>query len=353
MGLYSNVNAFFLIWFVAIFAVAFFGFSNFPKTSIYNGDFLSSFSNWDGKHYLEIAQNGYTEKIQYAFFPLYPLLIKLLNNLLENYLLSALLISYVSSFLGLHFLYKLIREDFGENIAQNSILFLLFFPTSFFFLTVYTEGLFFLLVVLTFYYLKKSNLLLATIFALFSSATRLVGIAVILGLLVEIYTKRGINRKNWYVLLSPAGLILYCYFLFTQTGDPFYFLTAELAWQRSLTIPGVGFWESLKQLAIPGFITNHFNIFLDLVIAIFAVGFSIRAFRFLPPAYSVYCLVSLAIPLLTPTLLSIPRFTLVIFPIFILLSMIKNSYFILFYQVVSLMLLSAYILLFVNGYWVS
>lgn len=300
-----------------------------------------------------IAREGYSEKFQYAFFPLYPLLIKLFHSIIQNYLLSAILISAVSTFFGLHLLYRMLTEDFERKLALKVSLALLFFPTSFFFLTAYSEGLFFFLSISAFYLFKKNKLFWATIVLGLVSATRLVGLAVVAAIWIDIFTREGLNRKNWIILLAPFGFVLYSIYLYQQTGDPFYFITAENHWQRSLVTPGIGFWEAIKKITGSGFLTVDFNILLDLLFAIFGVGFAVRAFRFLPLYLSVYALLSVLLPLFTPTLSSMPRFLLPIFPIFILIALIKNKYLQLGFQVFSLLLLGIFAALFAAGYWVS
>lgn len=353
MKLYTNVSVIFCIWLTTLLIVSFLGFSVFVHSGVFSNDFFKSLANWDGGHFLGIAQNGYKQDFQYAFFPLYPLLIRLMNQVTQNYLLAAILINLVCSFFAMHILYRLILEDFKKEIAEKVVFFLLFFPTSFYFLAAYSEGLFFFLTVLSFYLLKRKKLFLATVAVFLVSATRLVGLAVVVGYLIEIGLSKGFNRKNWYVLFAPVGFILYCWFLYTKTGDFFYFLVSETHWQREITIPVFGFWDTLTTLVKPGFISGHFNSFLDLLFAIFGLGLVIRTFRFLSPGYSLYSIFSIALPLFTPSLSSIPRFVLVIFPIFILIAFTKNKYIVLAYQVISLMLLSVFAVLFINGYWVS
>lgn len=344
MKLYPNVSLIFCIWAASVLTIFYFGFSTLPHSGKFSGDFMRSLANWDGGHYLGIAQNGYSEKFQYAFFPLYPLMINLLNNIINNYLVSAILISLASTFLGLHYFYKLILLDFKKQIAEKAVVFFLFFPASFFLLTAYSEGLFLLLTILAFYFLRKNKLFWAVVFASLASATRLVGLAVVVAILVDILTRQGLSRKNWFILLAPLGIILYSIFLYRETGDLLYFITAENHWQRILAVPGIGFWEALKNIP---------NGILDLGFAIFGLGFAIRAFRFLPFSYAIYGLLSVVIPLFTPTLISLPRFLLPVFPIFILMALIKNQYFSLVFQVISLMLLGIFSAMFITGYWVS
>ncbi len=352
MKLYSNVTFIFCVWALSILAIFYFGFIQFPHSGNFSNDFFKSLANWDGGHFLGIAQYGYTEKFQYAFFPLYPILIKIVTSLTNNFLFSAILVSAGSFFLGLHFLYRLILLMFDKKIAERAVVVLVFFPTSFYFLTAYSEGLFFLLTVLTFSFLIARKYFWASIFAGLAATTRLVGVALIFTLIFDVWIT-GISRKNWIVFLSPLGLLIYCLFLKNQVGDPFYFFTAELHWQRSLSIPGLSIWDSIKSLTSHGFLSIDFNVLLDLLFAIFGLGFGIRSFRFLPTFLSFFTFIVLILPLFTTTLSSIPRFILPIFPIYILLAKIKNQRVTFIYQTISLMLLSAFAILFIDGYWVS
>ena len=107
---------------------------------------ISALANFDGLHYILIAKNGYSE-FEQAFFPLYPLIIRLVAPLFSNnQLLTGLLISNVSFLFGLILFYKYLKLISSDSIRFNpilSVLFLLAFPTSFYFGAVYTEGLFF------------------------------------------------------------------------------------------------------------------------------------------------------------------------------------------------------------------
>lgn len=353
MKLYTNVSIIFLIWAAAVFFIFYLGFSSLPKTEIAQTNFFESLRNWDGGHYLGIAENGYLHSFQHAFFPLYPILIKLVGSLLNSTLMAGLLISFVATFLSLQLLYRLVLEDFDKVIAEKALLALLFFPTSFYFLTVYSEGLFFLLVIAAFFFLKKNNLLLATLIVALASATRIAGVALVLAFWVELMLTNRFSLRNWFVLLAPMGFLLYSFYLWQNTGDPFYFVAAESYWQREVTIPGLGFFETLKNLFVPNFISHHFDIFVNFLFAIFGIGFILRSARFLPPSYLVFSVISILIPLSNPMLTGIQRYLLPIFPIFITLALVKNRYSSLGYQIFGVMILAVFAVLFINGYWVT
>ncbi len=354
MKLYPNVNIIISIWVLSVLSVFYFSFSTLPHSSLFQNNFIKSLANWDGGHYLSIAEKGYLLKSQYVFFPLYPILINLFVKITGDYLVSALIISFISFFLAANIFYQLVYIDFGKSVAKKALVALLVFPLSFHFLTVYTESLFFLLSVLTFLFARKNNYFLAAIFAFLSSATRLSGLAVVLSLMASVYFSQKVNYKNWYVYLSPIGFLLYCLYLYHQTGDFFYFIKAEsYFWNSGLVFPGGAIIHSFKQLFTPGFITNNFRDLLDLLFLIFA-GFSVwKVCKKLSLDYAIFTLISILLPLFSPTIVAVPRYILLIFPVFIVVSLVKNEYLSLGYQIISLMLFSIYASLFINGYWVS
>src|SRR3989344_8735693 len=73
---------------------------------------------WDDPHYIDIAQKGYQvsgeESLWIVFYPLYPFLIKLSNLLVNDYTISAILISLVFSFTASILLFELTLLDFNK-----------------------------------------------------------------------------------------------------------------------------------------------------------------------------------------------------------------------------------------------
>lgn len=352
MNLDIKITKILIIWYLLILGVAFLGYNYIPRSGIYSGSFLEMFSNWDGKHFLAIARNGYAPINQVVFFPLYPVLIKVASFVTKDYLLTSLLISIVSSFFAIHYFFKLILLDFKKEVAEKAVVFLLLFPTSFFLVSSYSEGLFFLLVVLTFYFARQKKYLPAVLFAALASGTRLAGVAVVVGLFFEVYKSKELNSKNWFVLFAPLGFLIYCGYLYFLTGSPFFFIQAEGQWGRFLRFPGEGMLLGVFNLVLfkqP----NSLNILMEILFTIFGVGLILRSLRFVNRSYTVYGLTSLIFPIATNLLLSIPRFLLPIFPIFITLSLIRNRWVTNLFQLSSLILLVIFLVMFINGYWVS
>lgn len=352
MKLYSNVNIIISLWALVVFSVFYFSFSFFPSSNLFPHDFLKNLGIWDGGHYVGIAKNGYTPG-QFVFFPLYPILINLLNKLMGDYVSAGLAISFVSFIFAANLLYSLVKLEFGRQYAIRTLLAMLFFPLSFHFLTVYTESLFLFLTVATFFLARKKRYFLATVCAALASATRLAGLATVLSLVLPIYLTEGFNKKNWWVILSPVGFLGYCFYLHAQTGDPFAFVKGQLAfWHSGLVIPGSSVIYAFRHLTVEAVAANFRNL-LDVVFAVFGIFAVWQVWRKLSLDYAIFSIIALLLPLFSPTIVAIPRYLVTIFPIFIVLSFYKNQYLNLFYQMISLMLLSVYATLFIKGYWVS
>lgn len=343
----------YLFWISILLAVIYLGFLLFPKSEYSSDNFFENFTNWDSRYYISIAQSGYLKPDHYAFFPGYPLAIKIITFITGNFYLSAVLISAISTFLASLFLYKLILLDFGEEIAKKALFYLLFFPTSFYLLVGYSEGLFLLLSILTIYYFRRNKFFWATFFAILTGLTRFMGLILILAIFIEIIRHKKLGKNNMTLLLSPLGFLGYCLFLYAQTGQPFYFMEAQTEWGRLIGLPWIPFWETLNNIFQGGFIQKYYYAIFDLIFAVFGLGMALRSVRFLPSLYSFYTLASILIPLLSSNLTSISRFLLPVFPVFILLAFIKNQTFETFYLIISLILIMFFSALFLNWYWVA
>lgn len=337
-----------------------------------------TWANFDGEHYLSIAQRGYGQGEQ-AFFPLYSLLIKgfsvLLGKGIEKFVLMGLLISNFSFFVALIGLYKLIVLDYPEKVARASILLLLFFPTSFYFGSLYTESLFLALVVWSFYFARKKNWFPAVILGALSSATRFIGILLLPAIFFElagwsaikdILVRRPLKvapLKVLFLAILPIGLILYMYFLKQSTGDPLAFINTlpsfgEQRSQTPIVLPQVFyryFFKILPNLTF-SYLPVVFSTFLELTTAILFTFLSVSAFFKIRLSYAIYLSLGFLIPTLSGSFSSLPRYVVVLFPGFLLMA----TYFLKLKRAMKLILLTILFILlgaatalFVRGYWIA
>ena len=317
-------------------------------------------SNFDGFHYISIARQGYGYAEQ-AFFPLYPNLIKSLNNLIKNFTTTGVIISSSAFLVSLYFLAKLIALDQKQGVAKWTILALLAFPVSFFFTSVYTEGLFFLFIITSFYAARKKYWLLAGILGGLAAYTRLVGIFLFPCLLIELWLQTRSVKKMIPLLFIPLGLGIFMTYLHQTTGDALAFIHVQKLFgqgrDEKIILPYQVFWRYLKMLvtvnrADPLYITIVGEAITGAIFFTLAI-WSLFKQRL---SYSLFNLGCLVLPTLSGSFTSLSRYVLICFPSFLLLgkwlsgrsNVQKTLYF-----VVSIALMILYLSLFARGYWVA
>lgn len=214
---------------IIFFSLAFVSFQIFPKDiNVGRETFNQALQNWDGSRYLRIAKEGYSEQSQYAFFPLFPLLVKTLHFLIPiDYFYLAVGINFISSFLLFQIFYKFLINQFSEVVAKKVIFAVLLFPTSFYLLLPYSESIFFFLVIGSFYLMLQKKWFLAALLSGLATGTRPVGIALAIAFCIVIY-KQKLPGKWFLYPTAFIGVISYCIYLTIVTGYPFFFLVSQL-----------------------------------------------------------------------------------------------------------------------------
>lgn len=379
----KHILLYFLTWRVALFLVAFLAvlvISKFGGRFPYADKVLEitklpswiwSFGNFDGVHYLRIAQNGYTADYSQAFFPLFPLLIKFLANIFPKnssldirlfvdpaYFWSGIILANAFFLAALFAFYKLLRIDYSKKLALSSMVLLLVFPTSFYFGSIYTESLFLLLACSALYFLRKRRYLLSGVLISLASATRIFGILLILVYLIEV-AKNIKNLKVWAgLLIAPLGLLFYMYYLNLNFGDPFYFLTSQPAFGAQRTVrqiillPQVIFRYLKIFLTVPITSLPFFNAFLEFMFTLAPIAVLIWAFKRIRFSYWLFSLLVLLLPTLTGTLSSMPRYVLMNFLLFpFAIEKLKkyHKWLIVSFVFLAIILVS----LFTRGYWIA
>ncbi|MEK7580989.1 MAG: mannosyltransferase family protein [Patescibacteria group bacterium] len=315
--------------------------------------YIWSFGNFDGVHYLGIARDAYAYQFTQAFFPLYPILIKLVSMILFNkYLISALLISNICFLAALLLFYNLTKRIYSKSVALWSCVFLISFPTSFYFGSIYTESLFLLLVVLSFYFFEQNKIILASLIGGIASFSRLVGIFLAPALVKKITIKNLIP-----ILIVPTGLIIYMIYLQYKFHNALYFLTAQSAFGQERATTKIVLLPQVIYRWIAQITSSHgpqlFVSTFELAATLFALLTLIVGARKVKREWLIFSSLALITPTLTGSLASMPRYILVAFPIFIILAHIKNLYIKLFITATFIILLTYCVSMFTRGYWIA
>lgn len=330
------------------------------------------FGNFDGVHYLRIAQDGYKAQYSQAFFPLYPIVIHAVASVLpkeqgldtnlyvdSSYFTAGFFLTNVIFLFALFVFAKLLLMDFEESVVRRSIILLLAFPTAFYFGAIYTESLFFLLVVATILLMRKKYYLISGVLIALASATRVIGILLILVYLIELLKHRKWGNINAILglVISPVGLVSYMYYLKTAFNDPLYFLNAQPIFgaERSsgLVLPLQSVFRYLKIFAsVSPQTLAFFNAALEFSFFVIPLVVIVYLVRKLSPGRFTFSITSLLLPSFTGTLSSMPRYSLMAFFTLPFIAAIPKRIFwtlVIFFVTLTTILIS----LFIRGYWVS
>lgn len=360
----------FLVWFFVINVFALFALNRFnlstdtaytwitaerfPQDQEWN--IVDLHARWDSEWYLDIAKNGYSVPdradhfANVVFFPLYPLFIHLCAFFLGgNFILAGWMLSSLFLFLALIYFYRLVKEFHKNADPFLAITFLLIFPTSFFFNSIYTEAPFLFFSIAGFYHAFRRDFLKAGIFGFFASLTRISGIFLFLPFVLEYIQSNGaknlLSAKILPLFLVPLGTFAFFLFHYIKFGNFLLFFQVEKeGWGRSIFQAQGGHFTLFSNPSVV-------NLILDasfLLVAFLALYF---VWRRMPHSYALYMATTLFVPLSTGTLMSIGRYVVVLFPLFIWIASIQNQYVRQVWAFISILLLGMYVTLFVNNYW--
>jgi hypothetical protein len=308
---------------------------------------LSPLARWDSVWYLSIAHDGYGSA-NAAFFPLYPLLVRVVAGFSASpgaLLISAYAVSLAAFAGALALLHRLAELELGRGMGRPAVLLLALFPLSFFFGAPYSESLFLLLSVGAFYAARTGRWAWAGGLAAGASATRSAGIVLLVPLLIMYLRGPRRDRSALWLALAPAGLVAYTVYLALAEGDGFAYLHLQEVWFRHFAGPFVGAWDGAvaafdgaRQLLSGSRHPVYFDeaggdpyvvgirnlaLFGSLILAAVA---TVGVIRRLPAAHGAYVVSALALPLSFPVspqpLMSLPRFLAVLFPLFLWLALV-------------------------------
>lgn len=293
---------------------------------------------WDAGWFLHIAEHGYgDEPGAPAFYPLYPLLLRLGGDVLGGHpVLAGFLLSFPLTLCAFALLYALARLHVGEEKASRAVLYLALFPTVFYLHALYSEALFLVFALGAFLAAERRRFTVAAALAGGAMLTRPLGIAVLVGVVVFALGNPARGAALRRLSIAPAVFALYPLVLAAQGRSALAFVTAEAHW-RDTSLHGavrgpylglLAAWNGARDLTEGHglFALHNFVALLNVTAFLALVAFgclSVLAWRQLGVPYGLYCLISLAMPVAAPAdpwpLVSMQRFVLALFPCFIVL----------------------------------
>ncbi len=313
-----------------------------------------SFANFDGEHYLAISQYGYQIRNgfpQYAFFPLFPLLIKLASFLTRDLYLAGILVSQLSLWVALTYIHKWCKVLKLADLRLP----LLFTTGAIFLASIYSEPTFLALAAMTMYYSERGGWGRAALTTALATASRVNGIFLVIFLFVKIYKfSRSLLTPIPYFLISISGLFSYMLFLYINTGDMLAWFHAQGAWGKAVaTSPLTTLVSYLRAVSVdfsPDL--THLVVLFEVVVTLTLIVLFVTLLRarLLDLSYWLYLVLNLGMPIATGSLGSMPRFYLTLFPLLVVLPRLPRLSRTMYY-IGSVLIASIGVVLFTRGYW--
>ena len=326
-------------WSALVYIIAIFAHLNIP-TALYSDytwstkfhgatRYLTPLVRFDAAHYISIAGQGYAEPALRAFFPLWPLLlyigsvpIRLVAGGQAAIITTAVLLPGILSIAAFFVTRKwLLDEGYDLEGTRLSLILMVTFPFSFFYLAPYTESLFLLLIAAAFLTARRGQWWASALIIALATATRLPALALIPMVGIEYLDQHrwrlsSLLRAPW-LLITPLGAITYLLYLQVHTGSwKSYFSAYRLGGpERHLNFDILGpFWRVAQHLARSHSIS--LNDALSVLVVAIAVWLLIKGWTELRPAFRIFCIISMLLPLITTTLDSTPRYYMLLVPLY-------------------------------------
>lgn len=276
-----------------------------PSIGITGGPPFAPLGNWDGQFYLGIARDGYgtAGPVTFGFFPLLPLVLRVLDALPVPIELAAALLNALLFAASIRMLRRLLPDGDGGLLAYAAL------PYAFFFVAVYTESLALFFSVLFVTLLRAKRGVPAFLAGAMAGLTRLPCLALV------VFAARDARerRPSALAVLGPlAGAAAFAVYLWISTGDPLRYAHSQQTFGRASSFSA----GRLLQVLWRACRTDDRWGWVDLcALAIVMVGACMLA-RARRTAEGIFSAAVVLIPLASLSVASIHRYALLAFPVF-------------------------------------
>jgi Mannosyltransferase (PIG-V) len=314
-------------------------------------------ARFDAGWYAGIAYDGYEWQHRFdrqqnlAFFPAFPLAMRALGAIVGDggattreqhvlrYIWIGLFISLAAFFCGVWYFSRIAREMLGDERATAAALLLAAYPFAIFYSAAYTESLILLAAVGAWHHFRHAQWTAAAAWGLVAGLSRPNGffLSVPLGLLAlgvrdggQENARAGRTASGRVMALAVAamptvGMLIFTVYVYQLTEIWFAWARMHEAWGRSfgsedLRLAPVGSAAGLLQLA-----AAHPFQALNAAGLGFALALVWPVWRTLGPAWTVFVLINVLLPLAAGGVLSMGRLTSTLFPLFLSLAAVISS----------------------------
>ncbi len=194
-------------------------FGRVPYQEIYRENPFLLFYAWDSEWYYEAARYWYSMKLNWNWFPGYPIIIRLVGSVIGEYDVAAVVVSFILGLAWLPLFQTIAEKYMPRKEALTCTLLTAFFPTVFIFTTVaYSESLYLFACLASGYLYKKKKYFQSLLLASVVAMTRVYGILFVIPYFID----RLIDR-DWenigYTTLPFYSLLFWQFYSYLRTGS--------------------------------------------------------------------------------------------------------------------------------------
>jgi len=296
---------------------------------------LGVWLRWDAIHYLNIAKLGYFQLSEgdSTFYPLYPILLRIVAIPLGNeYLLAALAISTVAAIAMLACIYWLGNFYFGEDSGLWSTIALAVYPTALFLIAPFTESLFLALTMGAFIAAYQKRWWLMGLLGFFASLTRGPGLLTTIALAWIAYEQMRKNKpinlirllisRGFWLALPILGAFTFLIWRSLEGLPPLGVIHEQYSGFRWIT-PPIGLFNAIQQWIKVHDLPTTLDLW-SIIIFLVLFGLMILRKRWRKPEWLLYMGANLLLfmskdSFVASSLQSTSRYVLVLFPAFLLI----------------------------------
>jgi hypothetical protein len=284
---------------------------------------LSVLTAWDGRWYDQVARNGYLlvpgHQSDPAFFPLYPILLRLGAHFGISYADAGIVISNLVLLGGLYVFYRLGCEFLPERDALRAAIFVAIAPMGFTFSMVYPESVVFTAMALTGLAALRKRWLLCAACGAVAALARPQGALIAIPVAAAVWhawPTLGARTRGLALGATAApvaALLAFPVYLADVLGNPDAWSKAEQAWGRSFRLDG--FVSAFSQLPARNG-TDHWLLRDALFCLAYVILLAIALRVGVPRGWILAGALMVLLPLETGSFISVARFGLLALPVF-------------------------------------